>query len=131
MKWKFHHIALLVTSKLTSGSPLSQNVRRFTKCSFKLDSAEFSKEKARVLYFPWLFCDCVVEGSCGMINFDDIINLSVYCQDFFLSFIFQVSLKFLGTSYLLFLALQKISIIGPVLQVTSELVLEFIWIKVK
>lgn len=55
MKWKFHHIALLVTSKLTSRSPLSQNARGFTECSFKLDSAEFYEEKARVLYFQCLF----------------------------------------------------------------------------
>lgn len=49
----------------------------------------------------------------------------------FLSFILLVSPKLVGTSYLLFLALQKISIIRPVLRMTSEPVVEFIWIKVK
>ena len=83
MKWKFHHIVLLLTSKLTSKSPLSQNVKGLTGCSFQLDSAEFSKEKARVLYFQWLLFNCVIEDSYGMVNFDDIISLSACCQDVF------------------------------------------------
>jgi hypothetical protein len=55
MKWKLHHIALFLTSVLTSISPLRQNVGGFSECNFKLDSAKFPEEKARVMQFQWLF----------------------------------------------------------------------------
>lgn len=130
MKWKFHHIALLVTSKLTSSSPLSQNVREFTECSFKLNSAEFSEDKMRILYFQCLFFNSVVEGSCGMISFEDIINLSVYCQEFFHLSFSRCLLSCQEQATYVFLYC-KSHTIGPALQVTYEPVLEFIWIKGK
>lgn len=92
----------------------------------------FLKKKAEYC----IFCGCfVIVWLRAPVAWLTLMTSSIYQSTakmfISLSFVFQVSPKLLETSYLLFLALQKISIIGPVLQVTSELVLEFIWIKVK
>lgn len=96
----FHHIALLVTSKLTSRSPLSQNVRGVTECGFKLDSAKFSEQKTRTLYFQYLFLILWVRAP--------VAWLALMISPISPSFIFQVSPTLLGTSYQLFLALKRL-----------------------